>query len=128
MAFRIIFPSHVSHELRSPLTALLQFSSILVSGLGGALNDGCGATRPSCSRRCMPWKVHALHTMIDDLREVSRIKAAKLSIDSLAMTAGNKGVGLSPVAWERSQVTSGRVQCVEIVGAQRGGPASRRTA
>ena len=38
MRFKDEFLSHVSHELRSPLTAIKQFTTILLGGLAGELN------------------------------------------------------------------------------------------
>ena len=38
MRFKDEFLSHVSHELRSPLTAIKQFTTILLDGLAGELN------------------------------------------------------------------------------------------
>ena len=38
LRFKDEFLSHVSHELRSPLTAIKQFTSILSGGLAGELN------------------------------------------------------------------------------------------
>lgn len=38
--YRNEFLSHVSHELRSPLTAIKQFATIILNGLAGDLNQG----------------------------------------------------------------------------------------
>ena len=40
MRFKDEFLSHVSHELRSPLTAIKQFTTILLGGLAGELEQG----------------------------------------------------------------------------------------
>jgi NO-binding membrane sensor protein with MHYT domain/anti-sigma regulatory factor (Ser/Thr protein kinase) len=70
------FLSHVSHELRSPLTAIYQFVSILVDGLAGEL-------RPEQSEylRITLRNVRQLESMIADLLEVTRIQAGKLNIE-----------------------------------------------
>ncbi|PYU36484.1 MAG: hybrid sensor histidine kinase/response regulator, partial [Acidobacteria bacterium] len=64
------FLSHVSHELRSPLTAIYQFVSILADGLAGEL-------RPEQSEylRITLRNVRQLESMIADLLEVTRIQA-----------------------------------------------------
>jgi len=70
------FLSHVSHELRSPLSAIYQFVSILVDGLAGEL-------RPEQSEylRITLRNVRQLESMIADLLEVTRIQAGKLNIE-----------------------------------------------
>jgi signal transduction histidine kinase len=42
LRFKDEFLSHVSHELRSPLTAIKQFSSILADGLAGEISKEQG--------------------------------------------------------------------------------------
>ena len=73
------FVSHVSHELRSPLTAIYQFASILVDGLAGEL-------RPEQSEylRITLRNVRQLESMIADLLEVTRVQAGKLNIEPQA--------------------------------------------
>jgi NO-binding membrane sensor protein with MHYT domain len=70
------FLSHVSHELRSPLTAIYQFASILFDGLAGEL-------RPEQSEylQVILRNVRQLESMIADLLEVTRIQAGKLNIE-----------------------------------------------
>ncbi len=70
------FLSHVSHELRSPLTAIYQFVSILADGLAGEV-------RPEQSEylRLTLRNVQQLESMIADLLEVTRIQAGKLNIE-----------------------------------------------
>src|SRR5260370_33848936 len=70
------FVSHVSHELRSPLTAIYQFASILADGLAGEL-------RPEQSQylQIILRNVRRLESMIADLLEVTRIQEGKLNIE-----------------------------------------------
>jgi signal transduction histidine kinase len=70
------FLSHVSHELRSPLTAIYQFVSILLDGLAGEL-------RPEQAEylRITLRNVRQLESMIADLLEVTRIQGGKLNIE-----------------------------------------------
>jgi two-component system, sensor histidine kinase and response regulator len=70
------FLSHVSHELRSPLSAIYQFASILVDGIPGEL-------RPEQSEyvRIILRNVRQLESMIADLLEVTRIRVGKLNIE-----------------------------------------------
>jgi signal transduction histidine kinase len=99
------FLSHVSHELRSPLTAIRQFITILLDRLAGDLNGEQGQYLGIVLRN-----VTQLQSMIDDLVEVSGIGAGKLRIDpectsvsdavtyalnSLQGTAEAKGINLS---------------------------------
>ena len=70
------FLSHVSHELRSPITAIHQFVTILLDGLAGNLNpdqqEYLGITLKN---------IYQLQTMISDLLEVTRAETGKLSIE-----------------------------------------------
>ena len=70
------FLSHVSHELRSPLTAIYQFVTILLDGLAGALNPEQREFLQITLKNS-----RQLKSMIDDLLEVSRMQAGKLRID-----------------------------------------------
>src|ERR1700683_292851 len=76
MQFKDEFLSHVSHELRSPLTAVRQFVSILLDGLAGDLNPEQRQYLEIVLRN-----VKQLHSMINDLFEVSGVQAGKLKID-----------------------------------------------
>jgi len=70
------FMSHVSHELRSPLTAVQQFSTILMDELAGPLTGD-----QKDALRVILRNVHQLEAMIEDLLEVTRMQAGKLSIE-----------------------------------------------
>ena len=76
LQFKDEFLSHVSHELRSPLTAIYQFVTILQDGLAGDLNveqhDHLGVVLRN---------VKQLQAMINDLVEVTRMQAGKLKIE-----------------------------------------------
>jgi sigma-B regulation protein RsbU (phosphoserine phosphatase) len=76
MQFKDEFLSHVSHELRSPLTAVRQFVAILLDGLAGDLNPEQRQYLEIVLRN-----VKQLHSMINDLFEVSGVQAGKLRID-----------------------------------------------
>jgi signal transduction histidine kinase len=76
MQFKDEFLSHVSHELRSPLTAVRQFVSILLDGLAGELNPEQRQYLEIVLRN-----VKQLHSMINDLFEVSGVQAGKLKIE-----------------------------------------------
>jgi hypothetical protein len=76
MQFKDEFLSHVSHELRSPLTAVRQFVTILLDGLAGELNPEQRQYLEIVLRN-----VKQLHSMINDLFEVSGVQAGKLKID-----------------------------------------------
>src|ERR1700726_2110223 len=76
LQFKDEFLSHVSHELRSPLTAVRQFVTILLDKLAGELNPEQRQYLEIVLRN-----VKQLHSMINDLFEVSGVQAGKLKIE-----------------------------------------------
>src|SRR5450755_3045164 len=68
--------SHVSHELRSPLTAIYQFVTVLLDGLAGKLSLEQHEYLEIVLRN-----IKQLQAMIDDLLEVTRVQAGKLTIE-----------------------------------------------
>ena len=76
MRFKDEFLSHVSHELRSPLTAIKQFTSILLAGIAGELN-----TEQRQYQEIVLKNIGQLQSMIDDLLEVTRLDTSKVTID-----------------------------------------------
>ena len=103
--FKDEFLSHVSHELRSPLTAIKQFTSILLGGLAGELNKEQHEYQEIVQKN-----IGQLQSMIDDLLEVTRLETGKLTVEpeivfiadavtdilnTLEGTARAKGVTLS---------------------------------
>jgi len=76
MQFKDEFLSHVSHELRSPLTAIYQFVTILQDRLAGELNLEQHEYLEIILRN-----VKQLQSMINDLLEVTRVQAGKLAIE-----------------------------------------------
>jgi hypothetical protein len=70
------FLSHVSHELRSPLTAIYQFVTILADGLAGE-------TKPEQHEylQIILRNVRQLQSMIDDLLDATRAQAGKLNVE-----------------------------------------------
>ncbi|HKT90047.1 MAG TPA: ATP-binding protein [Candidatus Sulfotelmatobacter sp.] len=70
------FLSHVSHELRSPLAVVHQFTTILLDGIAGPL--------PADQREYLEISlrnIDQLKTMIDDLLEASRADLGKLTVN-----------------------------------------------
>ncbi|HEY7492732.1 MAG TPA: hybrid sensor histidine kinase/response regulator [Candidatus Tectomicrobia bacterium] len=105
LARKDAFLSHVSHELRSPLSAIYQFVTIVLDGLAGELRPEQHEYLEIVLRN-----VNQLRTMIDDLLEVARADTGKLTVTprrlslttvvadvlkALRMTAATKGVTLS---------------------------------
>jgi signal transduction histidine kinase len=101
------FLSHVSHELRSPLTAIKQFTMILLGGLAGELSKEQREYQEIVLKN-----TGQLQAMIDDLLEITRLGTGKLTVDPGAVclwdavvdtlntvqgTARAKGVSLSCV-------------------------------
>ena len=76
-AFKDEFLSHVSHELRSPLTAIRQFTSILLDGLAGELTH-----EQRQYQQIVLKNIDQLQAMIDDLLEVTRLDTGRLIVES----------------------------------------------
>lgn len=99
------FLSHVSHELRSPLTSIYSFSTIIADGLAGETSP-----QQDDYLQIILSNVQQLRAMIEDLLEVTRTQTGKLSVelqrvsvseaitysvDTLQGAARTKGVVLS---------------------------------
>jgi len=69
------FLSHVSHELRSPLAAVHQFTTILLDGLAGELKPEQHQYLEIILRNC-----RQLKAMIDDLLVVTRAEVGKVLV------------------------------------------------
>src|SRR5882762_5534092 len=70
------FISHVSHELRSPLSAVHQFTTILLDGLAGGITEEQREYLEIILRNSLQ-----LRSMIGDLLEITRAQAGKLTIE-----------------------------------------------
>jgi two-component system NtrC family sensor kinase len=105
LRFKDEFLSHVSHELRSPLTAIKQFTTLLLDGYAGEFNKEQREHLEIVLRN-----IGQLQSMIDDLLEVTRLETGKLTVElesvsvaaavvdafnTLQGTAREKGVSLS---------------------------------
>jgi PAS domain S-box-containing protein len=84
MQFKDDFLSHVSHELRSPLTAIKQFTSILLGGMAGELN-----AEQREFQQIVLKNIRQLQSMIDDLLEVTRLETGKLTVEPESMSVSN---------------------------------------
>jgi signal transduction histidine kinase len=73
---RDVFLSHVSHELRSPLTSIYSFNSIIADGLAGQ-------TTPQQDEylQIILRNVGQLRAMIEDLLEVTQEQSGKLTLE-----------------------------------------------
>jgi signal transduction histidine kinase len=69
------FLSHISHELRSPLSVVHQFSSLLLDGIGGPLTSDQQEFLTVLMRN-----VVQLKGMIEDLLDVSRAQTGRLAV------------------------------------------------
>jgi len=81
LRFKDEFLSHVSHELRSPLTAVKQFTTILLGGLAGALNQ-----EQHDYQQIVLKNVCQLQAMIGDILEVTRLETGKLTVEPEGMS------------------------------------------
>jgi len=70
------FLSHVSHELRSPLTSIYSFSTIIADGLAGETTP-----QQNDYLQIILRNVRQLQSMIEDLLEVTQAQAGKLSVE-----------------------------------------------
>ena len=70
------FISRVSHELRSPLTAIHQFATILLDGLAGDINSEQREYLEIVLRN-----INQLRVMVNDLLEVNRAETGRLTIN-----------------------------------------------
>jgi len=70
------FLSHVSHELRSPLTSIYSFSSIIADGLAGDTNPEQTEYLQIILKNAVQ-----LQSMIEDLLTVTQTREGKLSIE-----------------------------------------------
>jgi signal transduction histidine kinase len=70
------FLSHVSHELRSPLTSIYSFSTIIADGLAGETSPQQDEYLQIIMRN-----VCQLQAMIEDLLEVTQAQSGKLSVE-----------------------------------------------
>ena len=84
MRFKDDFLSHVSHELRSPLTAIKQFTSILLGGSAGELNAEQREYQEIVLRN-----IRQLQSMIDDLLEVTSLETGKLTVEPAGVSVAN---------------------------------------
>ena len=84
LRFKDEFLSHVSHELRSPLTAIKQFTSILLGGMAGSLTQ-----EQREYQQIVLKNVNQLQAMIDDLLEVTRLETGKLTIEPESLSVAS---------------------------------------
>jgi signal transduction histidine kinase len=110
LQFKDEFLSHVSHELRSPLSAIHQFVTILLDGLAGELNLEQRQYLEIVSRNA-----RQLKSMINDLFEVSGVQSGKLSIELQCTSAADAVVyatnTLQGAATAKGVALSSQVEC-----------------
>jgi signal transduction histidine kinase len=70
------FLSHVSHELRSPLTSIYSFSTIIADGLAGETSP-----QQNDYLQIILRNVRQLQSMIEDLLQVTQAQAHKLNVE-----------------------------------------------
>jgi CheY-like chemotaxis protein len=78
------FVSIVSHDLRTPLTAIGAFSEILLEGVSGPLNQN----QRHCLERVKA-NVDRMARMIADLLDLAKIEAGTIQFQPKAMSLGN---------------------------------------
>lgn len=105
LQLRDYFLSHVSHELRSPLTAIYLFSTLIADGIAGATNPQQDEYLVIIQKN-----ISQLKSMIEDLLLVTAAKTGKLhvqlksaslttavvdAVQTLQGVSGQKGIELS---------------------------------
>jgi signal transduction histidine kinase len=84
LEFKNQFVSHVSHQLRTPLTGIYEFVTILKDGLAGEINlEQCHHLET------MLHSVHQLGDMIGDLLEATRAESGKIRIEPRCIAIGD---------------------------------------
>lgn len=96
------FLSHVSHEFRTPLSAIQQFASILADGLAGPLNDDQLEYLQVVLRN-----VDELKRMVEDLLEATRASAGRLCVQTSSLE-------LAPVITELVEAAGPRARKLDI--------------
>lgn len=109
------FLSHVSHEMRTPLTVMKEFSDILMNGLGGQLNS---TQKEYLS--IIQNNIQSLAKVVTSIIDISRLEAGKVKLSReianverlikrvvymLGPHAKKKGIKLSYKASERLPAT-----------------------
>ena len=76
LRFKDEFLSHVSHEIRAPLSAIMQFTGIILDGLAGEITP-----EQRQFEQIVLQNARQLQSMIVDLLEVTRMENGKLSVE-----------------------------------------------
>ncbi len=83
LEFKNQFLSHVSHELRAPLTSIHQYVSLVLDGLSGPV-----AAEQADHLRTALKSVTQLQAMIRDLLEATRAESGKMRIEPRCISIG----------------------------------------
>ncbi len=94
------FLSHVAHELRTPLSVIHQFSTILLDGLDGKITEAQREDLEIVLRN-----TNKLSTMIKDLLDGTRAITGKLTIDPQPISVSDVIAGVSEVFHPRTRET-----------------------
>ena len=74
---KTVFLASISHELRTPLNSIIGFTTILLEGMAGPLNEEQGTQLDMVKRSA----THLL-SLINDVLDVSRIEANQAELDA----------------------------------------------
>lgn len=69
------FLANMSHELRTPLTVIIGIAEIFNEQIYGTLNEG-----QSSQMQMIVKSSHQMHTLVNDILDMSRIEASKLKL------------------------------------------------
>jgi signal transduction histidine kinase len=111
--FKDEFLSHVSHELRSPLSAIRQFATILLDGLAGELQ-----TEQQEYMGIVLKNVKQLQSMISDLLAVTRVQVGKLVIE-LQRTSVADAIAYAIDTLQGAATAKGITLCFDIASGLR---------
>lgn len=92
------FVDDVAHDLRTPLTVIEQYASIIADGLSGSVTDSQRDQLAIISTAS-----HDMADMVDDFLDSSKLKARSLSVDRDAHTVAELLESVAPMLEVRSQ-------------------------
>jgi signal transduction histidine kinase len=92
------FVDDVAHDLRTPLTVIEQYASIIADGISGSVTD---AQRNQLG--IITTASHEMADMVDDFLDSSKIKAGSLSVDRESHTVKELLDSVAPMLGVRAQ-------------------------
>lgn len=98
------FVDDVSHEFRTPLTVIKEFTSIIADGLGGPLNE-----QQSEWLRTIEVATVDLNQMVEDFLDSSKLRAGRLRVDRCRREVDRIFAGVRPLLARKAAARSIRL-------------------